>query len=38
MRVGINIKVRQTDLHQQAGHLLVIFENLRAALSETENT
>ena len=32
MRVGIDAKVRQTDLDLQARHLLVIFENLEATL------
>ena len=35
-RAGINIEVRQTDLDQQARHLLVsIFENLEATLRIT---
>ena len=33
----IDTKVRQTDLNQQASHLLVIFENLEATL-KTETT
>ena len=32
MRAGINTEVRQTDLDQQAHHLMVIFENLEATL------
>ena len=41
-RAGIDVKVRRTDLDQQARHLLVIFENLEATLriilSETKIT
>ena len=42
MRAGIDAKVRRTGLDQRARHLLVVFENLQAALriilSETEIT
>lgn len=32
IRVGIDAKVRRTDLDQQARHLPMIFENLEATL------